>query len=254
MSSIVVPPTALDLPDHTQLPETDGSIVENYQEHPQGALLTDSLKVVLKRLHPDDQYSIGHDSGIYWRFVVQEPLRGCKSPDWFYVPNVPPMLGGTYRRSYVLWKEHKPPLIVLEFVSGDGSEERDQTPETGKFWVYEQAIRVAYYGIFESELSGLELYHLVQGRYQRITPNTQGRFLIPELGVELGLWHGTFDNMNLPWLRWWDTQGNMLLTGHEMADQFKEEADEERQAKEQAEKRAELLAAKLRAMGVDPEA
>ncbi len=31
------------LPDHKQLPESDGSIVENFQEHPQSNLLSDCL-------------------------------------------------------------------------------------------------------------------------------------------------------------------------------------------------------------------
>lgn len=282
MNGIVVPPAGVDLPDHLHLPETDGRIVENFQEHPQGTLLTDSLTPVLKRLHPDNQYIIGMDSGIYWRYVAEEPLRGCKSPDWYYVPNVPPMLGGTYRRSYVLWQEHEPPRIVLEFVSGDGSEERDSTPETGKFWVYEQAIRAAYYGIFDAERLLLEVYELTQGRYQRMAPNAQGRFFIPPLGMELGVWHGDYSNMTLPWLRWWDTQGNLLPAWHETAEaerqakeqereakeQARRQALEERQAKDQAERQAEQarqqaqsaieqakrLAEKLRALGIDPEA
>ncbi len=32
------------LPDHTQLPESDGTFVKNFQEHPQSILLTDSIK------------------------------------------------------------------------------------------------------------------------------------------------------------------------------------------------------------------
>jgi hypothetical protein len=46
--------------------------------------------------------------------------------------------------------------------------------------------------------------------------------------------------MELPWLRWWDEQGNLLLTGEERA--------------EQAEKRADRLAAQLKALGIEPEA
>src|SRR5262245_14123393 len=102
------PPTPLApeqaLPDHTQLPETDGSIVTNFQEHPESTLLTGSLEPRLHEIHPDGQYCIGCDSGIYWK-VTQPPLDGCKAPDWFYVPNVPPMLEGKPRRSYVLWQE-----------------------------------------------------------------------------------------------------------------------------------------------------
>jgi hypothetical protein len=50
------------------------------------------------------------------------------------VPNVPPTLDGAIRRSYVLWREFIAPLIILEFVSGDGREERDQTPWAEIFW------------------------------------------------------------------------------------------------------------------------
>lgn len=41
------------LPDHTQLPESDGSFVKNFQEHPQSILLTDSITPILQQLHPD---------------------------------------------------------------------------------------------------------------------------------------------------------------------------------------------------------
>ena len=39
-------------PDHTQLPESDGTFVKNFQEHPQSILLTDSIKPILQKLHP----------------------------------------------------------------------------------------------------------------------------------------------------------------------------------------------------------
>ena len=129
------------------------------------------------------------------------------------------MPAGKCRRSYVLWKEHLSPHLILEYVYGDGLEERDATPETGKFWVYEQAIRAAYYGIFQPELSVLEMYKLAQGRYERMTPIEHGRYFIPALGVELGVWHGLYANMTLNWLRWWDMQGNLLPTGWEAWEQ-----------------------------------
>ena len=166
------PQTAL--PNHLQLPETDGSIVENYQESPQGNLLTSSILPRLHELHPDGQFSIGQDSGIYFKHT-EHPLDGCRSPDWFYVPGVPPMLDGTFRRSYVLWQERVPPLVLIEYASGNGSEERDRTPTTGKFWIYEQAIKAKYYAIFEIVSGEVELYSLAQGRYVRVTPNDAGR-------------------------------------------------------------------------------
>lgn len=264
---------ALSLPDHTQLPETDGTFVKNFQEHPQSLLLTDSIRPVLDALHPDGQYAIGQDCGIYWR-LTDPPERGAEAPDWFYVPNVPPLLDGQRRRSYVLWQEIIAPLIVIEFVSGDGSEERDTTsplasPESkaGKFWVYEQAIRVPFYAIYEVDKASVEVYELVGNHYQRCTPNERGHFPIDPIGVELGIWQGQYLNQDLPWLRWWDCEGNLLLNGDERAEQERNRAEQERQRAEQERQRAEQerhraeqerqradrLAAKLREMGINPE-
>jgi Uma2 family endonuclease len=241
-------------PDHTQLPESDGTFVsqslagvppvvrpgvKNFQAHPQSILLTDSIKPILQKRHPDGQYCIGQDSGIYWR-ITDPPEKGAEAPDWFYVPNVPPLLDGQIRRSYVLWREFIAPLIALEFVSGDGSEERDKTPRKGKFWVYEQVIRPPFYGIYEVNKASVEVYKLIGGQYQLMSPNERGHYSINSLGVELGIWQGEYQNMELPWLRWWDKQGNLLLTGDERAEQ-------ERQ-------RNEILIAQLRSLGVEPQA
>jgi len=255
MTSAVNPPTLTTaLPDHTQLPESDGTFVKNFQEHPQSILLTDSIEPVLQKRHPDGQYCIGQDCGIYWR-LTDPPERGAEAPDWFYVSNVPPTLNGRFRRSYVLWQELIAPLIVLEFASGDGSEERDKTPlsltdretqKPGKFWIYEQVIRPAFYGIYEVNRASAEVYHLVDGEYQLLTANERGHYPITPLGLELGIWQGQYQNLELPWLRWWDAQGNLLLTGQERAEQ-------ERQRAEQAELRAQRLAEQLRAAGIEPE-
>ncbi len=233
-------PPVLTLPDHTQLPESDGTFVKNFQEHPQSILLTESISLVLEKLHPDGQYAIGQDSGIYWRLT--DPLeKGAESPDWYYVPNVPPMLNGKFRRSYVLWQEYVAPLIAIEFVSGDGSEERDRTSpsqvksgkvgKVGKFWVYEQAIRIPYYAIYEVQKEQVEVYHLQDNAYQMIAANDRGHYAIPPMGVELGIWQGMYQNMEAPWLRWWDAEGNLLLAGDERAEQERQRAEQERQAR-----------------------
>jgi Uma2 family endonuclease len=226
------------LPDHTQLPESDGTFVENFQELPQSILLTESIEPILQQLHADGQYAIGQDSGIYWR-LTDPPERGAEAPDWFYVPNVLPTLDGQMRRSYVLWQEIVSPFIALEFVSGNGEDERDRTPYEGKFWVYEQAIHIPFYGIYEVTRASVEVYHLVEGRYSLLPANDRGYYPIPPLGVELGIWQGRYKNVELPWLRWWDREGNLLLTGEERADR--------------AERENALLREQLRALGIEPE-
>lgn len=255
------PQTFLSLPDHTQLPESDGTFVKNFLEHPQSILLTDGIRPRLDALHPDGRYCIGQDSGIYWR-LPQPPepvVRGAESPDWFYIPDVPPMLEGRFRRSYVLWQELIPPFIVLEFVSGDGREERDTTPYEGKFWIYERIIRPAFYGIYDVQRADIELYELIGGRYRRIEPNQRGHYPIAPLGVELGLWQGAYLDMDVPWLRWWDESGVLMPLSMERAEAEHQRAEQERQRAEQADqraeqerRRAEVLAEHLRSLGVDP--
>jgi Uma2 family endonuclease len=277
-SKIQLPPA---FPDHTQLPESDGTFVQNFQEHPQSIILTDSLTLKLQELHPDGNYAIGQDCGIYWR-ETEPPEQGAEAPDWFYVPNVPPLLDGQIRRSYVIWREFIAPTIALEFASGNG-EERDRTPRSldpndktrpGKFWVYEQIVHIPYYGIYEIRTGNLEVYTLVGGIYQRLEPNDRGHYPIPPLGVELGLWQGNYQNQNQLWLRWWDENGNLLLTGWEQTElerlrveQERQRADAERERNQQMEilleeerkkmreaiAKAERLAQQLRSQGLDPE-
>lgn len=208
LAEIGLPPL---FPDHTQLPESDGTFVKNFQEHPQSLILTDSIGSLLQRLHPDGQYCIGQDCGIYWR-ETNPPEKGAEAPDWFYVPNVPPRLDGKIRRSYVLWREYITPTIAVEFASGDGSEERDTTPllrdakgevtKPGKFWVYEQVMRIPFYGIYQVNNGTLEVYHLIEGVYQPMIPNERGHYPIAPMQVELGLWRGVYLNNLEQWLRW----------------------------------------------------
>jgi Uma2 family endonuclease len=266
VNRVVLPPA---FPDHTQLPESDGTFVKNFQEHPQSLILTDSIGQILQQRHPDGQYAIGQDCGIYWR-ETEPAEQGAEAPDWFYVPNVPPNIDGQIRRSYVLWREHIAPLIALEFASGNGDEERDRTPlsrtdegvvtKPGKFWVYERVMRIPYYGIYQVNNGRLEVYRLIDGYYQLLELNQRGHFPIAPLGVELGLWQGSYQNQTMLWLRWWDEEGNLLLIGDERAELERLRGEQQRERAESAEqaRQAEFQARrdaipKLLGMGLSAE-
>ena len=74
-----------------------------------------------------------------------------------------------------------------------------------------------------------------------------------QLGIELAKWEGSYQNQTQLWLRWWDSEGNLLLTGAEgkevekargdrlanRAEQADQQVEQERQRAEQADQRAE---------------
>jgi Uma2 family endonuclease len=236
--SVAIPETECVGPTHLDLPHTDDKPAESTYQPFQSMLLTSCLTPVLEQLHPDGDFFIGADTGIYWR-MTKPPERGCRAPDWFYVGSVPRLLDGVLRKSYVMWQESVSPPLVIEYVSGDGSEERDAAPYEGKFWVYERAIKAPYYLIWYSNEERIEAFELRGTKYRPMTADAAGRFRIPPLEVDFGIWDGEYLGYPGPWLRTWDRRGDLLLTGDEAHANLKQRAD--------------TLAAKLRELGIDPD-
>ena len=268
------PGLRLDWPSHLELPCEDGLPVENANEQEQNAVLTSSLRPLFDRRHPDGNYFIGQDVGLYYN-ATQPPLEGCLAPDWYYVPGVPARLGGEIRRSYVLWRELVSPFLLIEQVSGTGADERDRTPNTGKMWLYEHVIQASYYLIFDQWRETLEGYALRRNRYARLRPNSRGHLEIAPLAIEAGLWAGRLASQNGTWLRFFNANGKLLLTSEETAQQQRrlaqqqrkraqlerERADEEkrlaqleRERAEVATKEIERLRQQLRELGGNPDA
>jgi hypothetical protein len=110
------------------------------------------------------------------------------------------------------------------------------------------------------QLRVLEVYHLVDGKYQLDSPDENQRFWIESLGLYLGGWIGKKADYEGCWLRWWDSYGNLLLWGSELIELERQRAAQERQRTEQERQRAEQseaksirLAQKLQEIGIDPE-
>jgi hypothetical protein len=64
--------------------------------------------------------------------------------------------------------------------------------------------------------------------------------------VELGIWQGVYQGVELPWLHWWDASGNLLPAAEERAEQAELAAERERQRRIEAELRIQALEARLR--------
>jgi hypothetical protein len=143
----------------------------------------------------------------------------------------------------------------MEFLSETDGGEYSMNPNFpyGKWWFYERILQVPIYVIFHPETGALELYHLVTGRYEQQTADSQMHFWIEPLGLCLGVWQGTKADRTGYWLRWWDRDGNLLSWGTEQIEQERQRAEQERRRAEQERQRAERLAERLRSLGVDPD-
>ena len=255
------------LPDDFILPDDP---VENIQQPSLAAALTDALGAA-NRIQPEMLVvsNFGIVANINKKTVV-------KAPDWLYVPRVLPVGAEVIRRSYTPNIEGEAVGVVMEFLSDTDNGEYSIRPTFpyGKLYFYERILQIPTYVIFDPYEVTLEVFHLENSQYILQEPSS-GRFWIPELKLFLGIWQGTRLGLNISWLRWWDEAGNLLLWSSEQAQEERQRAEEERQRAEVERQRAEeerqradnaiaqfeterqrkeVLAAKLRSLGIDPDA
>jgi Uma2 family endonuclease len=225
-------PTMYDLPSED--PEEPGAPDEFHIFQPQ--LLRETFRPAN---YPSDEIFVATDLNLY--YDVRHP-RWYKRPDWFAAVGVPRLYEQKdLRLSYVVWQEGISPFIVVELLSpGTEKEDLGQTlrdveqPPT-KWQVYEQILRVPYYAIFDRYKYEFRAFKLDGGRYTEVALSAS-RLWIPELELGLGVWQGSYQNIEQRWLRWYDITGEWILT-----------------LTEQERQRTEKLIAQLKALGVEPD-
>jgi Uma2 family endonuclease len=203
-----------------------------------------------------DEYFIGVDLNLYYD---TKHTGWYKRPDWFLALDVPASQSQQdLRLSYVVWQEGIAPFLMVELLSpGTEAEDLGQTlrvigkPPT-KWQVYEQVLRVPYYVVFDRYTNQFRVFCLQGARYAEVTITGQG-FWFPELDLGLGVWQGIYAEVEGLWLRWYDSAGNWVPTMKDRVIQESERADEESRRADREQQRAEMLAAKLRELGIDPE-
>jgi Uma2 family endonuclease len=236
----------------------------------QPQLLSATLRL---RTYPADQVFTGTDLNLY--YDVRHSLWH-KRPDWFLVLGVPRLYDEVdLRASYVVWQEGVNPFVVVELLS-PGTENEDLgryaelsvasdtklEPESdteveaelpqiangrsakekppSKWQVYEQILRVPYYIVFSRYTNQLRFFKLIGGHYQEQSLDPANpRLWIPELELGLGLWHGDYEGITRPWLRWYDKQGTWIPTDAERNKALTQQAEQERQRAEQLAQQAE---------------
>lgn len=226
------------LPDTDDLPGSDETPVDNEDQN----FVPNILLFVLEYLWRTNQdWFFGVDMAVYYLSAPGEAKPIV--PDAFLSLGVQRRLDGSSRKSYFTWKEEVIPQLVLEVVSETKGGEYDR-----KLALYEQ-LYVKYYVVYNPTFwkrdrhEPLEIYKLEGDRYQL----QQGEpYWMPEIGLGLGRCTQTSDLYEREVLCWFDEKGDRYLTQDERGEAEKQRADAQQ-------KRADLLAAKLRELGIDPD-
>ena len=99
------------------------------------------------------------------------------------------------------------------------------------------------------------MFRLEGGRYAEVSRSDW----LPEIGLGLTIWEGTFDDKFDKWLRFVRQDGSLLQTGDEMTQLARHEVEIAKQEVEIAKREAELvlkqkaeLERKLRELGLEP--
>jgi Uma2 family endonuclease len=223
-----------DYPTVDHLVTEDDTPVDNVFAAKQQRLLVEPLyasQVLAGRTFIADA-NVGVFASIYRPAIV---------PDAFLSLDVqlPPNFREKRYRSYFLWEYGKPPDAVIELISDLPGEELG-----AKMHDYAQ-IGTRYYIIFDPDRHfkgpALRVYGLRVGIYEELANHW-----LPDIGLGLTLWEGTYEGARDTWLRWCDQERRVVPTGAERAEQERQRGEQERQ-------RGDRLLAQLRALGVEPE-
>lgn len=235
-------PTMYDLPDE----EIGQSGMPDIFHVWQGRLLDETFRPPNYELQ---EVFTASDLNLYYNTL---DVKQYKRPDWFAVVGLPKDTEQPQMRlSYVTWQEGIDPLIVIELLSPStekddlGQRLRDVTKPPTKWDVYERWLRVPYYVVFSRYTNELRVFTLNGSRYQEVEDH-QGRFWIEDVELGLGVWRGRYLNEDFLWLRWYDRAGNWIPNKDERA-------ETERKEKEVAQEKVQMLTAKLRELGIDPD-
>lgn len=234
------------IPDANQLVTEDDTPVDNFASAKQQRLLVSSLYSSLQ-----NQIFLGESNVGIYHIYKKPPIV----PDVFLSLDVqlPENWWEKQNRCYLVWEFGNSPEVVIEIVSNKIGDELGDKLKT-----YEH-MRVSYYIVYDPNQQlgekQLRIYQLIGRRYIETSETW-----LEQVELGLTLWSGEFEGRQDTWLRWCYQDGTVLPTGDERAQTAvqraqtaEQQAEDERQQKEQALSRAEILAEKLREMGINPD-
>jgi len=232
----------------TNLITDDGEPMESNNHRISMNLLIQSLKY---HWRDRQDFFVGGNMFVYYS-ANQVKNQDFKGPDFFVVLDVD---GTRNRDAWIAWEEDSHlPDVVIELMSPSTAE----VDVTTKKDIYERKLKTQDYFVHDpNNANYFRGWTLINRRYQSLSPNDQGRLYCQSLDLWLGIWQGKVENTQGTWLRFFDSDGNLVLLPDEGENQ---RAELERQQKEEAIQQLEIerqqkerLAAKLRELGVNPD-
>lgn len=221
-------------PDLSHLITEDDTPVDNRYSERQMRLLVDPLFDCWEEGKPFEALT---DVGLF----SKPENESVVVPDFMLSLGVKPRKFTSEKEthSYLIWLCGKPPNLVVEIVSNKVGGELER-----KFETY-QRIGVAYYAVHDPQhhlgKRTLRLFRLEAGRYVECA----SAHWMPEIGLGLTLWHGTFQEIDDEWLRFVDKDGELIPTAREAGIEASARADEASVRADEAEKELELLRQRL---------
>jgi len=228
-----------------ELVTDDGEPLESNWHVNQITLLKESVQQAMKERGRSD-YFVGGNMFVYYSLEQAQAIaadindrRHYRGPDVFYVGGVD---GKTDRNAWVTWEEgNRYPEVIVELLSLSTAR-KDRTTKKD---LYAHVFRTPEYFLQDPDAVELEGFRLAGESYRPIVPNAQGRLWSERLGLELGLWQGTFQEQTATWVRLFHPDGRLVPTGAERADAAEAQAEAERRRADAAEAELARLRARL---------
>jgi Uma2 family endonuclease len=206
-----------ELLPNVELIETDGMPLESDWHRAQIALL---IEIIDWLFRGRTDYYVGGNMFIYYS-EDQARSRKYRGPDFFFVAGVN---REPRRRYWVVWREGgRYPDLIIELLSPKTA----KVDRTTKKELYEKVFRTSEYFCYDPASQRLEGWRLSDSAYAEQQPSEKGRLYCKELGLWLGTWTGKYLGTQEVWLRFFDSEGNLVLTQAEAFEQRAQKAEAE---------------------------
>ncbi len=203
------PPSPDMLPDIGPITIENDEPLDNFLVEKQQRLLTEPLYSSWSGPEDGRPFLVAANVGVFMS-VFEPPV----APDVLLSMDVetPTSFAEKRNRTYFGWEFGKPPEVVIDIVTNCEKHAIEQKIQRYAWMKIDYAVVYDPFLCLQGDV--LSVYEYVLLSYTRIEETW---LISAELG--LTLWNGVFEGIEGTWLRWCDSNGNVIPTGAEVAQQ-----------------------------------